>query len=210
MRSRGDSVIAYRRSSAHATAQFWSSILGAKTIGGNADRPAPGGDEPSADDSPPIIAQELKNIRCELTELKLTLARMKSNKRQPLSVNERLTAIEHAVARANDASAQVEEARSRQRDAEDLLGQVRQLLAATAQKLAQAETRLHQQDSEAEWLRANSGRADELTNEINALRYRCEQAESAIVRLRNSVSWHVTKPLRWIGNRYGKFNRGRR
>lgn len=184
--------------------------MGSKTIGGNADRPAPGGDEPLASDSLPIFLQELQNIRSELSELRLTLTRRESDQRQSLPLDERLTAIQNALAKANDASAKVEEARSRQRDAEDLLGQVRQLLAATAQKLAQAETRLHQQDSEAEWLRATSGRAEELTNEINALRYRCEQAETTIARLRNSVSWYVTKPLRWIGNRYGKFRRGRR
>ncbi|WP_257554410.1 hypothetical protein [Sphingobium sp. CFD-2] len=129
---------------------------------------------------------------------------------QPFSVDERLRAIELAVARASDASAQVEEARSRQKEAEDLLGQVRQLLATTAQKLAQAETRLHQQDNEAEWLRATSGHTDILTNEINALRYRCEQAEFTLSRLRNSVSWYVTKPLRWVGNRCSKLKQGRR
>jgi len=181
-----------------------------KSIGGNADQPAQQDGGPLNDDFPPIILQALQNIQGGITELKLTFARMESAQHQSLSVDERLTAIEQAVKSANDASARVDEARSRQMAAEDLLAQVRQLLAATSQKLAQAETRLHQQDSEAEWLRATGTRADQLTNEINALRYRCEQAETALARLRNSVSWYVTKPLRWTANRYGKFRRGRR
>ena len=183
--------------------------MGVKSIGGNADQPAQRDDGPSDNDFPLIILQTLQNIQDGITELKLTFARMESAQHQSLSVDERLTAIEQAVKRANDASAQIEEARSRQMAAEDLLAEVRQLLAATSRKLAQAETRLHQQDSEAEWLRATSTRADQLTNEINALRYRCEQAETALAQLRNSVSWYVTKPLRWTANRYGKFKRGR-
>mgnify|MGYP003583359428 CR=1 FL=1 len=99
--------------------------------------------------------------------------------------------------------------RRRSQELEEEMARVRQVHGETSRKLAEAETAAYALRSDAGRLEETTNRANDLSNEVNALRYRCETAEATLVRFRKSVSWYITRPIRWFGPTYKKiFGRG--
>jgi hypothetical protein len=64
-------------------------------------------------------------------------------------------------------------------------------------QLAQAEAIQAQQDAESR--AATQGQLSELESELNSLRIRLDEAESTLHRFRTSLSWRITRPVRWLG-----------
>lgn len=89
-------------------------------------------------------------------------------------------------------------------EAEAELGNVRRVLAGTAAKLAEKETEVFALRGDAGRLPEAMARVSALENELNALRYRFEVSEATLKRFRTSLSWAVTRPLRWIGRTFRK------
>lgn len=81
---------------------------------------------------------------------------------------------------------------------------VRQQMAATGEQLATAQTEAFSLRGNTERLHEVQARATALENELNALRYRFEQSEATLARFRGSVSWTITRPVRWVGRSYNK------
>jgi 2-polyprenyl-3-methyl-5-hydroxy-6-metoxy-1,4-benzoquinol methylase len=92
------------------------------------------------------------------------------------------------------------EALVRQQAAE--LVEVRRVIAETSHRLAEAETRANMLATEAGRLADAHGRVSVLENETNAMRYRLDYAERTLARFRGSLSWTLTKPVRWIGRTF--------
>ena len=84
------------------------------------------------------------------------------------------------------------------------LGRVREAHGANSSRLAEAETEIFFLRHENGELRESAARANGLASELNALRSRLDYAEATLVRFRGSVSWAVTRPLRWTGRTYKK------
>lgn len=79
------------------------------------------------------------------------------------------------------------------------LHQVREMLASVSLKLAEAETANYRLSDENARLRGSGATVGGLASELNIVRARMEQAEARLARLRSSVSWRMTIPVRWIG-----------
>jgi hypothetical protein len=79
------------------------------------------------------------------------------------------------------------------------LHRLRALLAERSAQLAQAQTEVFQLRRDAESGGALRGHVSGVESELNALRYRLAEAEATLTRFRRSLSWKVTRPLRWIG-----------
>lgn len=84
-------------------------------------------------------------------------------------------------------------------DAEAELDNVRRVLAGISAKLAEKETEVFVLQVDAGRLPEAIARVSALENELNALRYRFDVSEATLKRFRTSLSWAVTRPLRWIG-----------
>lgn len=80
-------------------------------------------------------------------------------------------------------------------------GRIRTVLSHVAQKLAETETGLNSKSAELAHERAVAG---SLRNDLDTLRVRFEECERTLNRFRRSVSWAVTRPLRWVGRQYKK------
>lgn len=110
-------------------------------------------------------------------------------------------------------SAEVEQLRSSRdlaiRDQQVLIGEnqrIRTALAAVSQKLADAESQanalrpdsglLHQERENARQLREQLARERQHREE---LQQQLAQSEATLNRFRRSISWNVTRPIRWIG-----------
>jgi 2-polyprenyl-3-methyl-5-hydroxy-6-metoxy-1,4-benzoquinol methylase len=94
------------------------------------------------------------------------------------------------------------EAALRQQSTE--LDNVRRAIAETSQRLAEAETRANVLAGEAGRLPEVLAKASALENEVNAMRYRLDHAERTLARFRGSLSWALTRPVRWIGRTFRK------
>jgi SAM-dependent methyltransferase len=97
------------------------------------------------------------------------------------------------------------------RDHENLAAEnvrIRTVLSKVAQQLAETETRLNAKLAEADLvanLRSELAAVREAhASEMHTLNERYEQAERTLMRFRGSVSWSVTRPIRWIGRQYRK------
>lgn len=69
--------------------------------------------------------------------------------------------------------------------------------AERSAQLAQAEAMQARQDAEAS--SATKGQLSDLESELNSLRIRLDEAEATLHRFRTSLSWRVTRPVRWFG-----------
>lgn len=104
------------------------------------------------------------------------------------------------------------EALTRQRDERDgtlrqqsaELDTVRRAIAETSSRLAEAETRANALAGEAGRLPEALAKVSALENEVNALRYRLDHAERTLARFRGSLSWALTRPVRWVGRTFKK------
>lgn len=76
---------------------------------------------------------------------------------------------------------------------------LRTLLAERSAELALAQTEAFQLRREAETGGATRNQMSRLESELNALRYRLDEAETTLARFRKSLSWRMTTPIRWIG-----------
>lgn len=107
-----------------------------------------------------------------------------------------------------DAADSVERERDRSElalaEAEAELDNVRRVLAGTSAKLAEKETEVFSLRGDAGRLPEAMARVSALENELNALRYRFDVSEATLKRFRTSLSWSVTRPLRWIGRTFRK------
>lgn len=90
------------------------------------------------------------------------------------------------------------------RSTETELDNVRRVLTGTAAKLAEKETEVFALRGDAGRLPEAMARVSALENELNALRYRFDVSEATLKRFRTSLSWAVTRPLRWIGRTFRK------
>jgi len=90
------------------------------------------------------------------------------------------------------------------RSTEAELDNVRRVLAGTSAKLAEKETEVFALRGDAGRLPEAMARVSALENELNALRYRFDVSEATLKRFRTSLSWTVTRPLRWIGRTFRK------
>ena len=79
------------------------------------------------------------------------------------------------------------------------LHRLRALLAERSAQLAQVQTEAYQLRRDAVSGSALRGHVSGVESELNALRYRLAEAEATLTRFRRSLSWKVTRPLRWIG-----------
>ncbi len=84
------------------------------------------------------------------------------------------------------------------------LDHVRQVHGENSRRLAETETEIFFLRNENGELRESAARANDLASELNAVRSRLEYVESTLERFRGSVSWAVTRPVRWTGRAYKK------
>jgi len=81
------------------------------------------------------------------------------------------------------------------------LNKVREILAISSQKLAEAETLAFSRSQELI-------NAQEMSHkQLNDIQERLDFAEATLTRFRRSLSWNITRPIRWIGRTFKRFTR---
>ncbi|MCU0884065.1 MAG: methyltransferase domain-containing protein [Beijerinckiaceae bacterium] len=138
---------------------------------------------------------ETAELRRVLMDTQARLASIQSEAHAALSA--RSLEIE-ALARQRDER----EGTMRQQSAE--LDTVRRAIAETSHRLAEAETRANALADEAGRLPEALAKVSALENEVNAMRYRLDHAERTLARFRGSLSWALTRPVRWVGRTFKK------
>ena len=166
------------------------------------------------------LAQRLGAFDRSLNEMAAEILReTRESQSTQLQSFERLTETvrAHLDRRADEREIAIEAAR---REAEERVEQlsslneqlssdnhkIRHMLAHTAQKLAEAETDLNARSNavvELDEVRSQNGA---LTNELTAMRHRYEETERTLARFRGSVSWYITRPVRWTGRTFKKLS----
>ena len=167
-----------------------------------------------------LMQQEISRIAADLASMREETARQQAEsvtsvKGEMLKIAADVASI-HEEIRASAELAGVQEElesvrRSRDefaRQTEQLLsenGRIRTVLAKVAQQLAEAETSLNSKLGEADQLRKElSAARDAHAREFEQLSLKYEECERTLNRFRRSVSWSVTRPLRWVGRQYRK------
>lgn len=138
---------------------------------------------------------EASELRQMLFESQNRLAVVESNANASLMAK---AAEYDALAREADSLRKINADQERDLDA------VRRAIADVSSKLADAETQANAMRGQAERLPEALARASALESELNALRYRLDHAEATLARFRNSLSWALTRPVRWIGRTFKK------
>ena len=89
---------------------------------------------------------------------------------------------------------------------------IRTVLAKVSQQLAETETQLNGKIAEADaadLLKSEMAVIQEArARELDALNEKYEQSERTLNRFRRSVSWKVTRPIRWVGRQYRQVSGG--
>lgn len=80
----------------------------------------------------------------------------------------------------------------------------RRAIAERSEQLAAAQTEAFTLRADAARLPDALERASAVENELNAVRYRLDNAEATLARFRGSFSWTITRPLRWVWRNYRK------
>lgn len=159
--------------------------------------------------------QELAAALDKLTEAETTLFSMRNKRDMLLAEVEQLRLMkgdcEHLRNVVAEQSARLFELEAQARTLSDQndglrreLEHVRQVHGENSRRLAETETEtffLRQENSE---LRESAARANDLASELGAVRSRLDYAEATLARFRGSVSWAVTRPVRWTGRTYKK------
>lgn len=141
------------------------------------------------------IQQEASATREAIGRLESQITQQTLREQAELS---RLTAAKAEVDRQNEVLAREVAASGAELDS------VRRIVADLSARLASAETDAFNLRSEAERLPQALERVSTLENELNALRYRLDQSEATLTRFRKSLSWSLTRPVRWIGRTFKK------
>lgn len=153
-----------------------------------------------------FLDAEIERVRTEVSELRTLL----------LDAQNRLAKSEsdaHAsfVAKTFETEALQREAvqlRSNLAMREGELDSIRRVLAENGNRVAELQTEANSLRSEVARLPEMARRCSDLESEINAMRYRLDYAESTLARFRGSLSWALTKPVRWIGRTFKKLTGG--
>jgi len=87
---------------------------------------------------------------------------------------------------------------------ESELDHLRRVLSQSSRRVAELETEANSLRSESRQMPEMAQRCSALESEINAMRYRLDYAESTLARFRGSLSWALTRPVRWIGRTFKK------
>jgi SAM-dependent methyltransferase len=164
------------------------------------------------------IVTEVASIREEMRDssqlaaIKADVASLRRSNDELASARVELEALRHSREELVSVKAELEKLRRSRDDftqqAERLVaenGRIRTVLSKVAQQLAETETRLNSRSVEADQLRAELGVIREArAREMQELTEKYEQSERTLNRFRRSVSWQITRPIRWVGRQFRK------
>ena len=166
-------------------------------------------------------AEKLDALRDETRKIVAEVAGLRGEMQTSAnSISEEVAAIREELKSSAELLAAQAEINDLRRSHDALVGEqeklaadnlrIRTVLSKVAQQLAEAESRLSAKLAEADLvanLRNELAMVHEAhAAEMQALNEKYEQSERTLNRFRGSVSWAITRPIRWIGRQYRKAN----
>jgi len=164
-------------------------------------------------------AEKLDALRDETTKVVVAVADLRGEMQTSSnSISEEIAAIREELKSSAELLAAQTEIHDLRRSRDALVSEqeklaadnlrIRTVLSKVAQQLAETESRLNAKLAEADLvanLRSELATVREAhAVEMQALNEKYEQSERTLKRFRGSVSWAVTRPIRWIGRQYRK------
>jgi 2-polyprenyl-3-methyl-5-hydroxy-6-metoxy-1,4-benzoquinol methylase/uncharacterized coiled-coil DUF342 family protein len=154
------------------------------------------------------IATEVASIREEL---------LASSEQEMSKIAAEVASIREEVRASSELASAKEELERLRRSRDDYMrqterliaenGRIRTVLSKVTQQLAETETRLNSKLGESDHLRTELGFIREAhAREMQELREKYEQSERTLNRFRRSVSWQITRPIRWTGRQFRKIS----
>lgn len=153
-----------------------------------------------------FLDAEIARVRTEMSELRTLL--LETQNRLAKSEGDAHASLAAKTFEAEALQREAAHLRSNLAMREGELDNVRRVLADNGNRVAELQTEANGLRSEVARLPEMTRRCSDLESEMNAMRYRLDYAESTLTRFRRSLSWKLTKPIRWIGRTFKKLTGG--